>query len=1017
MAKGSQRRPVRYEKDQLGCMWGLISIFDFRYGRSTQRLLSDRRHESKHANGAGNRRNKPALLTFNENCQEVLSAYTNPFMFLLLFFELLGITAAVNCLLIICIVFYVFQDGEESRTAAANAGKPSVKKLIEEEMISEQDSRREINDIEVEPKDSDSEQGSHKKKTRKRLKRNRKKSCDSTHDLDSPGNLKSEQPGHQNSEYEFMSSLDIDNIMEEFCLHIRQKSIDYVKHDQPGELHVQSNLKNPDFEEKLKEAIKLLTSQKLVKGKHFAEDGEFHPSKELMDALQILGSDRELFVKHLQDPNSPLVKSIQNFPDEQLEKDKDSKSLAETNLLDRELGNPRQSDELVNRKQRKFLRRKVKSQGKSPSNEDKTSQASNRIVILKPGPAGMQNQETAGSVGLSPESHYIIRNKGTSERYGSHFFLTEIKRRLKNAMGKEHQRISTDSTSKGSSYERQNVGDRNRGTKENIGMSSPSKDHFFMEKIARPISTKKGDKTGKLKDDELNTERKTADLPNQRASNIYLEAKKHLSEMLSNGDENPDSSSGRIPRTLGRILSLPEYNFSPVGSPGRNWDPSFVTAQMRFFDTDNSLKVNESASSLEQGSHVDHLGQIKEILVTQPCISDDGTDNKGESPNLNSNILNEQIHDIEVEKISLFIGDEMGSKGDVDVVKTNGIVVEEENNVLDAPCEPSSSSSIKDDDKNGDESEICYAQRDSRFMKQDSSEENHLPSSPLASPSNSPIPKKVEDHETPIDILERPSPVSVLEPLFADDDISPASTTSNYGEISMQPLRIKFEEHEPSTEDQIIQVKSSMEDKESIYKYVKAVLQASGLNWDELCIKLLSTDELIDPSFSDEVEFVPSKFCYEQKLLFDCINEALMEICGHYFGCSPWVSFAKPYIRPVPNMENVLGEVWEGVSWHLLPLPISPTLDQTVRKDMAKSGTWMDLRYDTDTIAIEMGDDILDDLMEDTVLSCVFESLEIGCPELTAELMESGSSINLNSGCPMFPVESNGKEEQHLLVN
>ncbi|KAK1582195.1 hypothetical protein Q3G72_012686 [Acer saccharum] len=543
----------------------------------------------------------------------------------------------------------------------------------------------------------------------------------------------------------------------------------------------------------------------------------------------------------------------------------------------------------------------------------------------------MQNQETASSVGLSPESHYIIRNKGTSERNGSHFFLTEIKRRLKNAMGKEHQRISTDRTSKGSSYECQNVGDRNRGTKENIGMSSPSKDHFFMEKIARPVSAKKGDKTGKLKDDELNTVHKTADLPNQRASNIYLEAKKHLSEMLGNGDENPDSSSGRIPRTLGTILSLPEYNISPVGSPGRKWDPSF-------------------------------------------------------------------IHDIEVEKISSFIGDEMSSK---------------ENNVLDAPCEPSSSSSIKDDD----ESEICYAQRDSRFMKQDSSEENQLPSSPLASPSNSPIPKKVEDHETAIDILERPSPVSVLEPLFADDDISPAGTRSNYGEISMQPLRIKFEEHDLSTEDQIIQVKSSMEDKESIYKYVKAVLQASGLNWDELCIKLVSTDELIDPSFADEVEFVPSKLCYEQKLLFDCINEALMEICGHYFGCSPWVSFAKPYIRPVPNMENVLGEVWEGVSWHLLPLPIPHTLDQTVRKDMAKSGTWMDLRYDTDTIASEMGDDILDDLMEDTVLSCVFGSLEIGYPELTVELMESGSSINLNSGCPAVPVESNGKEEQHLLVN
>lgn len=51
MAKKSLRRPVRYEKDQSGCMWGLISIFDFRQGRSTRRLLSDRKLGSRHAVG------------------------------------------------------------------------------------------------------------------------------------------------------------------------------------------------------------------------------------------------------------------------------------------------------------------------------------------------------------------------------------------------------------------------------------------------------------------------------------------------------------------------------------------------------------------------------------------------------------------------------------------------------------------------------------------------------------------------------------------------------------------------------------------------------------------------------------------------------------------------------------------------------------------------------------------------------------------------------------------------------
>ncbi|KAJ4728275.1 Phosphatidylinositol N-acetyglucosaminlytransferase subunit P-like protein [Melia azedarach] len=907
MAKRSLRRPVRYEKDQLGCMWGFISIFDFRHGRFTQKLLSDRRRSSRYAAGDGNAINKLGTLTW-------LDVNEGTF------------------------------DDEESKTPAADTGKPSVKKLMEEEMINEQDTKKEINNAEVEPKHSHKEQGSPRKKTGKRMKKARKKSCDSI-DLDAPENLRAEQQCHQNSEHQSTGSLDIDNVMEEFCHQIHQKSISYMEHEQAGDLDVQSNQKNPVLEEKLREAIKLLISQKLIKGKHLSEDGEIHPSTEqLADALQILGSDAEVFVKHLQDPNSLLVKCIQNFPDTQLEKDEDSMSLAGSNLSEQELGNLRRSDDLVNHKHRKFFRRKVKSQERSPSNGEKTSQASNRIVILKPGPTGLQNPEIESAIGSSPEAHYVMRNKVPNERIGSHPFLSEIKRKLKYAMGKEHH---ANGIQKRLSYDCQNLGDRDRGIKENVGMNSPTKDHFFIEKIARPVGVKKADKnkTGKLKDSELGTEFETADLSKQRVSNIYLEAKKHLSEILSTGDENVDSSSGRVPKTLGRILSLPEYNSSPVGSPGRNWENGFVTAQMRYVDSDKFHQVNENTSSPKQDSHVSHLGET--------------------------------------------------IKGDVEIVKTNEIVVEEESSVLDAPCEPSCFSSIDDDEQNEDESVICNGQKDSN-MKEDlgSSEDNQLPCSPLASPSNTLVTKKLEDQETAIDVLERPSPVSVLEPLFVEDDISPASTRCH----TVQPLQIQFEEHASSAAVQNIQMKSSVEDKESMFEYVKAVLQVSDLNWDELCVKSLSTDQLLDPSLFDEVEFSPDKLCYEQKLLFDLINEVLLEICGHYFGCLPWVSFVKSHIRPVPNKENALSDVWEGVLWHLIPLPLPHTLEQTVRKDMAKSGTWMDLRFDADNVGIEMGDAILEELMEDTILSCVNENPESEYALPLDKLKESESSTNSESG-------------------
>lgn len=51
MAKKSQRRLSRQERDSAGCISGLISIFDFRHGRSTKRLLADRRRVSKPAVG------------------------------------------------------------------------------------------------------------------------------------------------------------------------------------------------------------------------------------------------------------------------------------------------------------------------------------------------------------------------------------------------------------------------------------------------------------------------------------------------------------------------------------------------------------------------------------------------------------------------------------------------------------------------------------------------------------------------------------------------------------------------------------------------------------------------------------------------------------------------------------------------------------------------------------------------------------------------------------------------------
>lgn len=69
------------------------------------------------------------------------------------------------------------------------------------------------------------------------------------------------------------------------------------------------------------------------------------------------------------------------------------------------------------------------------------------------------------------------------------------------------------------------------------------------------------------------------------------------------------------------------------------------------------------------------------------------------------------------------------------------------------------------------------------FVFQDFVVEDQILSSPTVSPTQSPVSREVEISDCVHEKMERPSPISVLEPLFPDDDISPASTKSQLGKI------------------------------------------------------------------------------------------------------------------------------------------------------------------------------------------------------------------------------------------
>lgn len=155
-----------------------------------------------------------------------------------------------------------------------------------------------------------------------------------------------------------------------------------------------------------------------------------------------------------------------------------------------------------------------------------------------------------------------------------------------------------------------------------------------------------------------------------------------------------------------------------------------------------------------------------------------------------------------------------------------------------------------------------------------------------------------------------------------------------------------------------------MDDKESVFKYVKAVLDAIDSNWEELYLKTEFSDQLLYPALISNITFYPNKLCVDHELLFDGINEVLFEFCRY----PQWVSFVKLRTQVLAfSVESIVSEVQEKVYCHLLPMQIPRSSDQIVKEDMDKPGSWLDTRCYLECIGFETSELILDELVEEVM--------------------------------------------------
>uniref|UniRef100_A0A0E0EMZ3 DUF4378 domain-containing protein n=1 Tax=Oryza meridionalis TaxID=40149 RepID=A0A0E0EMZ3_9ORYZ len=171
---------------------------------------------------------------------------------------------------------------------------------------------------------------------------------------------------------------------------------------------------------------------------------------------------------------------------------------------------------------------------------------------------------------------------------------------------------------------------------------------------------------------------------------------------------------------------------------------------------------------------------------------------------------------------------------------------------------------------------------------------------------------------------------------------------------------------------------------EADFHYVKDILKKSGFSCGEA--DWYASNQPLSPVIFEEAEFS----CQEtytanddphsvvrRMLLFDLINEVLMDIYDSSLVTGPWHSRFDSRTRPIPMGSHVLGEVWGKVSYNLsLQWKPDLTVEDVVAHDVMMKDRWMNLVYDAECLALDLEDMVVDDLLDDIVLQIVLISID-----------------------------------------
>ncbi|XP_012086890.1 uncharacterized protein LOC105645799 isoform X2 [Jatropha curcas] len=880
------KSPEFYEKYKSRCAYSLMSFFHFRQRRS-KKLISDtdKRCLKRHALGDEYIKNK---LDYRNN------------------------------------------DGANKKSAMVDSGYGRVKKITGEDVSIEQEIKKKITTAKVENVQSDSELVDDRSRNHRKApksQRSRRLPIYGCYDVSTVDH--GEIP-HQNLAGSDRSSKSIDSVVSaEVQVHTNENC---MHHERPNEINLQVNMN---------EATEAFINQKLIDGKHLIADGASHQSKNFLDALKILNSNKDLFIKLLQDPNSLLVKHIEDLRDSQTKK-LQNKSFARGGLSECQTRNTRKCNLLM---------------------ETGDFQPLEKIVVFRPSSKSLQNHADRTS-NDSPQIHYSLRSVHQSVK-PIRFPFKQMKRTLMHAIGvsRKEQQLLTDNLLHDKSVHGFEGGQCSKeavaGSIKGLSPNEASSDFERMTKSSMDVNRK--DQRDKLGQFDSVVRDEVASASESSHENSHLSTIRHpkRNEHFVNIETEFKNENANLPKkqkvkSYDVISSLLEYDLFPEVSR-RTRKPEVVSQQMRFssyysrhtVNEDNwrsqEEKENSCSSPVRQNVEAVCGTQMQKHEMRRKISSNPFPDDK-EQQSISS--LNNDMSHIE---------------------KTCG-EKSEEIAPSELPSDPDSSlnncvnQSIKTVDG-------CEENGSLNFSREDSPVKNQTSTSSIDDYSSSPLNnQRFGAFDMIKQNTEQTSPVSVLDKLFAEDVNSPSNTKSHPALPLVPLLQIGSEEGYLATAQKSplsLNSNISTEEYKSMLEYASTLLQTSRLSWDELTNKCHFSDQLLDQSLFSEINVRSNESCDNNKLLFDYVNEVLLDACMCYSKCSPWLPFLKPRILSATMTGNIVNEVMAYFDWNLLLAAPLKTLEQITEKDLMKSRTWMNNPIDAEEAVGEMVDSLMEELIID----------------------------------------------------